>query len=47
MPQRIAGELKPDGLGETIAAETDLDGLPEVLGRILKAQVRGRTIVKL
>jgi acrylyl-CoA reductase (NADPH) len=45
--QRMAGELKPEGLGETIAVETDLDGLPDVLGRILKAQVRGRTVVRL
>ena len=45
--QRMAGEIKPDGLGETITVETDLDGLPEVLSRILKAEVRGRTVVKL
>lgn len=45
--QRMAGELKPDGLADTIAVETDLDGLPDVLGRILKAEVRGRTVVRL
>ncbi len=45
--RRMAGELKPDGLGETIAVETDLDGLADVLGRILKAEVRGRTVVRL
>ncbi len=45
--QRMAGELKPAGLADTIAVETDLDGLPDVLGRILKAEVRGRTVVRL
>ncbi len=45
--QRMAGEIKPDSLAETIAVETDLDGLPEVLSRILKAEIRGRTVVKL
>ena len=45
--RRMAGELKPAGLAETIATEIGLDGLPEVLGRILKGGVRGRTVVRL
>jgi acrylyl-CoA reductase (NADPH) len=45
--QRLAIDLKPPGLLESIAIETDLDGLPEVLARILDGRVRGRTLVRL
>lgn len=45
--ERMASELKPDSLLSDIGQEVDLDGLPAVLGNILKGEVRGRTIVKL
>lgn len=44
---RLATDLKPKGLLDTIAHETDLDGLAPVLGQILKGQVRGRVLVRL
>lgn len=45
--QRMASDLKPEGLLESIENEVSLDGLPEVLSQILKGQNRGRTVVKL
>jgi len=45
--QRIATDLRPAGLMDQIAVETDLDGLPDVLARIAKGQTRGRVLVRL
>lgn len=45
--QRMATDLKPHGLIESIAVETDLDGVPAVLEQILRGAVRGRTLVRL
>lgn len=44
---RMATDLKPEGLLETIQNEVTLAELPEVLSRILKGENRGRTIVKI
>ncbi len=44
--ERMATELKPDSLLSDIGHEVDLDGLPNVLQRILKGEIRGRAIVK-
>ncbi|MCM3666843.1 acryloyl-CoA reductase [Mesobacillus subterraneus] len=45
--QRMATDLKPEGLLETIQNEVTLEELPEVLSSILKGENRGRTIVKI
>jgi putative YhdH/YhfP family quinone oxidoreductase len=45
--ERMAGELKPQGLLDSIGQEVSLDELPNVTASILKGGVRGRTIVKL
>jgi acrylyl-CoA reductase (NADPH) len=45
--QRMATDLKPDGLLETIQNEITLDELPGTLASILKGENRGRTIVKM
>jgi acrylyl-CoA reductase (NADPH) len=45
--KRMATDLKPETLLTDIAQEVTLDELPEVLSRILKGEIRGRTIVKL
>ncbi|MFP3121536.1 acryloyl-CoA reductase [Ectobacillus funiculus] len=45
--ERMATDLKPDALLNYIAQEVTLDELPQVLSSILKAEMRGRTIVKL
>jgi acrylyl-CoA reductase (NADPH) len=45
--QRMASDLKPDGLLETIQNEITLDELPGTLASILKGKNRGRTIVKM
>ncbi|RSD23257.1 NADPH:quinone oxidoreductase family protein [Mesobacillus subterraneus] len=45
--QRMASDLKPDGLLETIKNEVSLGELPGVLSSILKGENRGRTIVKM
>lgn len=42
---RMAGELKPKGLIESIAHETGLDGIADATARILKAQVSGRVVI--
>ncbi len=45
--QRLASDLKPRGLTESIGYEIDLEELPGVLALILKGGVRGRAIVRL
>ncbi len=45
--QRIATDLRPAGLMDQIAVETDLDGLPDILAKIVKGQTRGRVLVRL
>jgi acrylyl-CoA reductase (NADPH) len=45
--QRMATDLKPEGLLETIQNEVELEELPGVLSSILKGENRGRTIVKM
>jgi acrylyl-CoA reductase (NADPH) len=45
--QRLAADLKPRGLTESIGYEIGLDELPRVLALILKGGVRGRAIVRL
>ncbi len=47
MWQRLATDLKPRGLLDSITVETDLDGVLDVTARILKGEVRGRTLVRL
>src|SRR5207244_11989293 len=42
--QRLAADLKPRGLNESIAREIGLEELPGVLATILKGGVRGRTV---
>ena len=46
MWKRLATDLKPHGLMESIAVETDLDGILAVAERLLAGQVRGRTLVR-
>ena len=47
MWQRLATDLKPPGLLDSIAVETDLDGVLATTARILKGEIRGRTLVRL
>ncbi len=42
---RLAADLRPNGLGESLA-EVTLDGLPEALDGILAGRARGRWIVR-
>ncbi len=44
--QRLASDLKPRGLTDSIGYEISLQQLPEVLAAILKGAVRGRAIVR-
>jgi acrylyl-CoA reductase (NADPH) len=44
--ERLAGDLKPRYLGE-ITTTVPLGDLPELFDKFLKAQVRGRTVVKI
>lgn len=44
---RLGGDLKPHGLMESIAVETDLDGVVAVAEQIRAGKVRGRTLVRL
>ncbi len=44
---RLATDLKPRGLLDSIAVETDLDGVRSVCAEILAGKVRGRTLVRL
>jgi putative YhdH/YhfP family quinone oxidoreductase len=43
---RLGQDLKPNGLLDSIAVETDLDGVVAVCADILKGKVRGRTLVR-
>lgn len=45
--ERMAADLKPDALLNHISQEVTLDELPQALSSILKAETRGRIIVKL
>lgn len=45
--QRMASDLRPHGLIDSIAVETDLNGVPAALEQILRGAVRGRTVVRL
>ena len=45
--KRCGSDLKPKGLLDSIAFETDLDGMEAVLDDILKGKVRGRALVRL
>ena len=44
---RLAGDLRPRGLGEAIAREVDLDGIEPVLDALLAGEAVGRTVVRL
>lgn len=44
---RMGKDLKPKGLLDSIAVETDLDGAPAVCADILGGKVKGRTLVRL
>jgi len=44
---RLGADLKPRGLLDSIAVETDLDGVQKVCAEILSGKVRGRTLVRL
>ena len=44
---RMGKDLKPKGLLESIAVETDLDGAPAICAQILSGKVKGRTLVRL
>ncbi len=46
MWKRLETDLEPHGLMESIAVETDLDGVPAVAEQILAGLVRGRTLVR-
>lgn len=43
---RLATDLKPKGLTDSIAVETDLDGVQAVCAEIVAGRVRGRTLVR-
>lgn len=45
--QRLATDLKPAALLDSIAVRTDLDGVAGVTAAILKGVVRGRTLVRI
>lgn len=45
--ERIAKDLKPQGLEKTIYQEVTLDGVTEAAEQVLKAKVRGRVLVRL
>lgn len=44
---RLGQDLKPRGLLDSIAVETDLEGAPAVCAGILSGRVKGRTLVRL
>jgi acrylyl-CoA reductase (NADPH) len=44
---RLAGDLRPRGLGEAIAREVDLKGIEPVLDALLAGEAVGRTVVRL
>ena len=43
--QHLAGDMRPNGLDDSIAREVELGGLEQVLEQILEGGVRGRTVV--
>src|SRR4051812_7282538 len=45
--RRLATDLRPPHLDDSLAHETDLDGLEDVLSKILRGEVSGRTVVAL
>jgi acrylyl-CoA reductase (NADPH) len=45
--KRLASDLRPPHLDDAIAHETDLYGLEDVLTKILRGEITGRTIVSL
>jgi acrylyl-CoA reductase (NADPH) len=45
--QRLATDLRPPGLEESIAREVDLDSVESVLDDIAAGRVRGRVVVRL
>lgn len=45
--RRLGADLKPAGLLETIAEETTLEGVIGATAKILKGEIRGRTLVRL
>ena len=45
--QRMGADLKPKGLLDSIAVETDLTGVEAVCADILQGKVKGRTLVRL
>ncbi len=45
--ERLAGDLKPSGLEDSIAVEIGLEELEGTLDAILRGEVRGRTVVRL
>ena len=45
--ERMATDLKPASLLTHISNEITLDELPVILPKILKGEIRGRTVVKL
>lgn len=44
---RLAGDLKPENLLDSIGYEITLDEIPSAVSAILKGEVRGRTIVRM
>lgn len=45
--ERLATDLKPPALSESIAHEVTLEQVPELLATILKGQAKGRAVVRL
>jgi acrylyl-CoA reductase (NADPH) len=45
--RRLATDLRPPHLDDSLAHETDLDGLEDILTKILKGEISGRTVVRL
>jgi acrylyl-CoA reductase (NADPH) len=45
--RRLATDLRPPHLDDSLAHETDLDGLEHVLTKILAGEMSGRTVVAL
>jgi acrylyl-CoA reductase (NADPH) len=45
--KRLATDLRPPHLDDSLVRETDLDGLEDVLTKILKGEISGRTVVRL
>ncbi|MDA0163841.1 acryloyl-CoA reductase [Solirubrobacter ginsenosidimutans] len=45
--RRLATDLRPPHLDDSLGHETDLDGLEDVLSKILRGEVSGRTVVRL